>query len=227
MERSDSTCWTIIRGAAAGAAADREDFVRRYDHVIRTYLAARWQHSSYRQEVDDAVQEVFLECFRQGGILGRADPDLAGGFRAFLYGLTRNVALRVEARLTRHRRTELPDGINLESVAADDASLSKVFDRAWAADLLVEAGQVHAEQAIQMGPEAIRRVDLLRLRFQEGLPIRDIAKRWGVEAAVVHREYAKARQEFKAALLCVLALHYPGSQTDFEQQCADLLAIVG
>jgi RNA polymerase sigma-70 factor (ECF subfamily) len=227
MGQSDSTCWSVIRGAAAGVAADREDFVHRYDHVIRTYLAARWRNSSYHQELDDAVQEVFLECFREGGILGRADPDLDGGFRAFLYGVARNIALRVESRRTRHRRTELPDGLNLECVANDDATLSKVFDKAWAACVLGEAGQVHAEQAKQMGPEAIRRVDLLRLRFQEGLPIRDIAGRWEVESALLHREYAKARQEFKAALLQVLAFHCPGSQEHLEQQCADLLAIVG
>jgi hypothetical protein len=76
------------------------------------------------------VQEEFLECFRQGGILGRAGPDLAGGFRAFLRGVARNIALRIETRLTRYWRTELPDGLSLESVAADDASLSKVFDKA-------------------------------------------------------------------------------------------------
>jgi RNA polymerase sigma-70 factor (ECF subfamily) len=226
MDRSNSTCWSVIRGAAAGGAADREAFVRRYDRVIRTYLAARWQYSSYRQEADDAVQEVFLECFRQGGILGRADPELPGGFRAFLYGVARNIALRVEARVTRHRRTELPDGLNLENVAADDASLSKVFDRAWASGVLAEARQVQAEQAKQLSPEAVRRVDLLRLRFQEGLAIRDIAGRWGVEPVAVHREYAKARQEFKAALLHVLTFHCPGSPAHLEQQCADLLAII-
>jgi hypothetical protein len=92
-----------FRGTATGAAADREDFVRRYDHVIRTYLAARCQHLSYSQEVDDAVQEVFLECFRQGGILGRADPGFAGGILAYLYGTVLNIALRV----ARERRSVL------------------------------------------------------------------------------------------------------------------------
>jgi RNA polymerase sigma-70 factor (ECF subfamily) len=227
VERSDSTCWSVIRGAAAGVAADQEDFVRRYDGVIRTYLAARWQQTHYRQELDDAVQEVFLECFRQGGILGRAQPDLAGGFRAFLYGVTRNIALRVEARLARSRRTELPEGCHLEGLAADDASLGTVFDRAWAAALLVEAAQRQTERAQQVGQEAVRRVELLRLRFQEGLPIRDIARKWGVAPALVHREYARARQEFKAALLDVLAFHHPGSPAQIEQHCADLLAIVG
>jgi RNA polymerase sigma-70 factor (ECF subfamily) len=68
---------------------------------------------------------------------------------------------------------------------------------------------------------------LLRLRFQEGLPIREIARQWQVEPAVLHHEYAKARQEFKAALLQVLRFHQPEPAADIEQQCADLLAILG
>jgi len=224
---ADSTCWTVIQGAAAGSAADRDDFVRRYAPVIRAYLAARWGESRYRQELEDGVQEVFLECFRQGGVLERADPVHAGGFRSFLYGVMRNVALRIEARLARHRRSEPPEGFDLESFAADEPSLSEVFDRAWATSLLREAGRLHAEQAKPRGEEALRRVELLRLRFQEGLPIREIARQWQMEPAVLHHEYAKARQEFKAALFQVLAFHQPGSAADVELQCSDLLAIIG
>src|SRR5437660_55060 len=131
MDRVDSTCWTVIQGAAAGRAADREDFARRYTPVIRAYLAARWQASRYQQELEDGVQEVFLECFRQGGVLERADQAHAGGFRSFLYGVVRNVALRVEARLARQQRSEPPAGFDPENVAADEPSLSQVFDRAW------------------------------------------------------------------------------------------------
>src|SRR5262249_11740037 len=138
MGRTDSTCWTVIQGAAAGSAADREDFVRRYTSVIRAYLAARWQDSRYRQELEDGVQEVFLECFRQGGVLERANRVHAGGFRAFLYGVVRNVALRVEARLARHRRLEPPAGFDPEDLVADAPSLSQVFDQAWARSLVRE-----------------------------------------------------------------------------------------
>jgi RNA polymerase sigma-70 factor (ECF subfamily) len=70
-------------------------------------------------------------------------------------------------------------------------------------------------------------VELLRARFHEGLPIRDIARRWGTDAAALHHEYAKARQEFKAALLEVVAFHHPGSPTEVEQECANLLAHLG
>jgi RNA polymerase sigma-70 factor (ECF subfamily) len=227
MDRADSTCWTVVQGAAAGSATDREDFVRRYASVIRACLAARWQGSRHQQELDDGVQEVFLECFRQGGVLDRANPVHAGGFRSFLYGVVRNVALRIEARLARHRRSEPLEGFDPESLAADEPSLSKVFDQAWAISLVREAGRLFAEQAKPRGEEAVRRVELLRLRFQEGLPIREIARRWQVEPAVVHHQYAKARHEFKATLLQVLAFHQPGSAADLEQQCSDLLAILG
>ena len=68
------------------------------------------------------------------------------------------------------------------------------------------------------------RVELLRLRFHEGLPIREIARRWGTAAEVLHHEYARARQEFEAALREVVAFHHPGSPEEVEQECSNLLA---
>jgi hypothetical protein len=70
-------------------------------------------------------------------------------------------------------------------------------------------------------------VELLRLRFQDGLPIREIARRWGADAAALHHEYAKARQEFQAALLEVVAFHHPGTPAEVEQACANLLTSLG
>jgi len=64
---------------------------------------------------------------------------------------------------------------------------------------------------------------LLHLRFEENLPIRTIAERWGVAASGLHHAYALARQEFKAALLAVVAYHLPGSPTEVEQEAASLL----
>src|SRR5262249_31179656 len=101
----DSTCWTTLRDAAAGGGPAREEFASRYAPMVRAYLAARWRASPLLQELDDAVQEVFVECLRQGGALQNARADRPGGFRPFLYGLVRNVALRFErARARRHER---------------------------------------------------------------------------------------------------------------------------
>ncbi len=225
MPRAKSTCWTVIEGAAAGCREDREHFARRYAPVVRAYLAARWRTSACQEFIDDAVQEVFLDCFKQGGVLERADRKSAGGFRAFLYGVARVTALRVETRWARERERQSPSGIDLENVEVSEDSLSKVFDRAWAKALFREAADLHAERARESGEPARRRVELLRLRFHDGLPIREIAERWQIDVALLHHEYAKARQEFKEALLEVMAFHHPGSSAELEQECADLAAL--
>jgi RNA polymerase sigma-70 factor (ECF subfamily) len=215
----ESTCWTLIRGAAAGRAADRDTFARHYAPAVRAYLAARWRSAPLLADLDDAAQDVFLACFRTGGALARADAG-RGGFRPFLYGVVRNVALRYERHRARHR--EHPAANELE-LAARDAELSSVFDRAWATEVMRQAAQRQAERAAAQGRAAMRRVKLLRLRFQDGLPIREIARLWHADAAKLHHEYAQARAEFRAALLDVVAFHHPGPRAAVEQEAADLL----
>jgi RNA polymerase sigma-70 factor (ECF subfamily) len=112
-------------------------------------------------------------------------------------------------------------------VEADEDSLSRVFDRAWAQAVLREAARRHEERAAAHGEEARRRVELLRLRFHEGLPIREVSRRWGADPAVLHHEYARARREFRAALLETVAFHHPGTPAELEQECANLLALLG
>jgi RNA polymerase sigma-70 factor (ECF subfamily) len=217
MPTSESTCWTVIRAAAAGSPSDREELARRYLGVVRAYLAARWRGSALLPECDDAVQEIFVECFRQGGALEAAGDGRVPSFRAFLYGVARNVARRFESQ---PRRPAGP----LPKIAANEAGLSRLFERTWAQGIMTEAARLQRRRASERGPEAVRRVELLRLRFEEGLPIRTIAKRWGVPSAGLHHAYALARQEFKAALLEVVAFHHPGSPAEVEQEAASLLA---
>ena len=227
MAQSESTCWTVIEAAAAGAADGREEFARRYEPLVRLALAARWRTSPCLQELDDAVQEVFVECFKQGGILDRAERGRSGGFRAFLYGVIRNVACRFERARAQVREHQAPGEMDLDQIQGDEVSLARLFDQAWARALLREAAVLMEERARRAGAAACRRVELLRLRFHEGLPIRAIAARWQTDAAVLHHEYARARQEFKAALLDVVAFHDPGSPAELEQECANLLAALG
>lgn len=226
MTDSESTCWSLIEGAASGSAADREQFARHYAPVIRAYLAARWRGTPGLSGLDDAVQEVFVECFRRRGVLERAERERPGGFRPFLYGVARNVARRFEAR---HARHGAPAEQDLEAIADDEPSLSRAFDQAWARTVLREAAARQEAQARRAGPAgeaALRRVELLRLRFHEGLAIREIAHRWQTDAAALHHEYAKARQEFKDALRQVVAFHHGGSDADVEQECVGLLGML-
>jgi hypothetical protein len=88
---------------------------------------------------------------------------------------------------------------------------------------MAEVAELQKTRAHERGPEAVRRVELLRLRFEENRPIRAIAQRWGVDASSLHHAYALARQNFKAALLEVVAFHQPGSSAELEQEAASLL----
>jgi RNA polymerase sigma-70 factor (ECF subfamily) len=216
---ADATCWTLIGAAAGGDAAAREQFARRYQPVARTYFAARWQGHP-QHTVDDAVQDAFVECFKPGGVLSKARESPPDGVRSFLHGVLRNVARR-------HEEKYRPGVPLAEDQPADDTTLGRAFDRAWARSLLQEAARVQAESA--RGDErATRRVELLRLRFQDGLPIRDIAARWNEDAAKLHHEYATARDEFRAALTRVVAFHLPTATPDqVADACRGLLGSLG
>ena len=213
----------MIRGAAAGQERDQADFARRYLPVVRVYLAARWKGSPLRGVLDDAVQEVFVACYKSDGALARADSQRPGGFRAFFYGVVRNVAREHERGYARGKERQPESGFLDEHVPSDDDGLSTVFDRSWAMSLLEQAVARH--KATAEDERALRGVELLRLRFEDGLQIRTIASRWDMDAAKVHKEYARARDAFKDALTDVVAFHHPGSPGEVERECARLLAL--
>jgi RNA polymerase sigma-70 factor (ECF subfamily) len=224
MAAAESTCWSVIQGAAIGSKKDREAFAGHYAPVIRAYLTARWRGTGRRDDVDDAVQEVFLECFRQGGALAKADSSRSGGFRAFLYGIVRNVALRIEAQRAKEKKRRAGEPVELDDLPQDDERLSRVFDLAWARALLREAAALQEEQSRGEGEVAQKRVQLLRLRFYDGLPLREIARLWQIDPAQVHLEYAKARVEFKRALATVVGFHHPSSTPgEVGRECEKLL----
>ncbi len=221
MNSSLSTCWSTIRSASAGDPQAREEFARRYTPPVRAYLAARWRHLGDDGLVEDAVQDVFMECFRPDGILDRVVDERPKEFRAFLYGVARNVALRIE----RHKARDNP-GLYEEQareIEARETSLSEVFDRAWAEAIVGEAAAAQARQAEIDGEDAMRRVELLRLRFGEGKPIRKIATEWDADPALVHRQYRVARSEFRKALESVVHFHYPDSPENANRALAEVL----
>lgn len=189
----------MFRGIASGDPAARERFARADEPVVRACLAHRWRGTGFVGEIDDAMQEVFVDCLRGGGALGRAIPDRPGGFRAYLFGITANVARRVEKSRCRDR-ARLAGAIDAAELAADDTGLSSVFDRAFKLTLLEQAVLRHQAKTATQEEPGRRRVELLRLRFQEDLPIRAIAARWNEPAAKVHKECARARGDFREAL---------------------------
>lgn len=218
---TSTTSWTLIDAASAGDREAQSRFVSNYLPAVRAYLEARW--GPRRGAVEDAVQDVFWDCLREDGALGRTQPSTSRSFRAFLYGVTRKVAARHEER-QRRERARIDSSTPTHGLLAREEALSRAFDRAWAHALLDAAAQRMAAEAAAQGEEAERRVAILRLRFADGLPIREIARRWETSSARLHREYARARLEFRHALLVEL-----GRAEDCktaEAECAQLLDIV-
>ena len=221
----DLTCWTLIHDAAAGEAAARAEFARRYLPVVREALRAVAGARADEADLEDAVGEVFVECLKTEGLLERARSGQGAGFRAFLFAACRNVALRQRTRRAR-RREAAADTAVIEALEPDEEhSLGEAFDRAWAVELLREAGERQAQAAQVAGPAAVRRVEILRLRFQEALPVREISALLDLPADFVHHEYAQARREFERALREVLAEHNPDAPEAAARELRELLAL--
>lgn len=215
----------MIRAAAAGAAPERDAFARRYAEPLAAYFAARWRGGPLAQEGDDAVQEVFVECLRDGGALRKAAPG-EGGFQPFLYGVARNVARRFEERRAARKGAQA-ESVELDRLPIDEPSLSRAFDRAFAQALLREAAALQRARAVAAGERAVRRVDLLARRFGDDQAIRDVAREWGVDAATLHHEFATARREFVLALQEVVAFHDPrATPGEVARRCAELARLV-
>lgn len=223
MSETHATCWTLVLGAAAGRHAERDEFARRYESLVRAFLRARWGGSRLAGLIDDTVQDIFLELFRAGGALSRFDAQKVSSFRSFLYAVIRNVTRRVEAG-ERRRERSLPAGSGLDLLEGDEASISVVFDRLWARSVIHQATRRYRE-ASRGDPEAERRVELLELRFGDNLPIREIAERWGVDAAHVHKWYARAREEFRRVLLEELSFHL-AAETPVERELSLIASLL-
>ena len=219
-----STCWDDLAAVARGEQDQRRRIAERYLPVVRGWLQQRWRAGPRREQVDDAVQEVFVECLRTGGAVARAVQDGRGAFGGFLYGVARNVARRWEQREGRRREQPL-DGA--PDPPLDETSQSRAFDRLWARTLIAQAQAELARTAATRDEAARERVALLRARFVEGLPIRDIARERGQDPAHVHRQYALARSEFHRALRDVLRFHDPDDPRDLDGRCRDLLDLLG
>lgn len=218
----EATSWTLVTLAAAGDDSARSRFWSSYVTPIRAYLQKRWFGSPLRDQVEDAVQDVFIECFKEGGALQAADAA-RGGFRGFLFGVVRNVARRFEARRPQ------PAALAEETawwmaLPAREASLSRFFDREWALGILRQAIVSHEERVTALDDGSARRWQVLKLRIDDGLPVRQIAERLGEDTATVHNEYRRARREFKASLRDVVAFH--GAE-DLEAEYQRLIALLG
>jgi RNA polymerase sigma-70 factor (ECF subfamily) len=215
-----------VENAAAGDRAAREEFGQRYLPVVRAYLCARWNGRLSADELEDAVQEVFVAFLGENGVFERMRPGRDEPFRPLLYGIVRNMALRVEQARLRKLDSPGTESFRADENAASEASLSRVFDRSWAESIMRDAVDRQEETARENGAGAVRRFELLRLTYDERLSMPEIAARWELEPGFLHKELARAKSEFKDALKAVVAFHHPGAPEVVETECRELLILL-
>lgn len=213
-----TTSWTLVLDAAEGAPEARSLFVARYEPALRRYIAARWRLPLDHEHVLDATQEAVLECLKDGGALSRVDADRSSGFRAFLFGVARHVALRQEEQ----RRRGAVTPILPEHAPVDERRLSAVFDGAFAEILVSEALELMCVRRAEGG--GALQSELLDMNYVQGLPAREIAVRLQIEVTRVYKLLHAARRDFRAALLDVMRSQHPEkSDAELEDEMHTLL----
>lgn len=226
MSKLKTTCWTMIAGAASGRPDEQERFVATYGRAIRDFLIARSGRGTPVLDIEDAVQEVYLECLREGGALEKANPHRPGGFRPFLFGVVRNVARRIEGRRAGRREVNPHSDLVRNGQTDVESDPRHVFDRSWARTMVREARARLRERATEGDEAARRQFELLRLRYEEGKPVRVIATEWGEPAQRLHHELGRAKKAFQDALRQVVAFHLPGTSSEIDHECRALLALL-
>jgi len=214
----------VIRAAAIGDSGARSTFANTYQAMIRSYLEIRWRGRVLANEIGDAMQEVFVECLKPGGVLERADAD-QGELRGLLRRVAQNVARRFEERAIQRGRVQPADSAWFAKVQSDDPGQTTVFNRCWAHSIIEAASLRFRELAAQDGEAGRRRIDLLERRFGSDEAIREIAAAWNLPAQDLHNAYKKARKEFYRCLRDVIAFHRPDA-TDLEHECREVLAML-
>jgi RNA polymerase sigma-70 factor (ECF subfamily) len=90
--------------------------------------------------------------------------------------------------------------------------------------LMREAGQRMLDRSTD--EKARLRVELLRLRFGRDLSMPEIAAQLDMDLAALHRQYARAREEFRSCLRTVVAFHCVRTETELDDECRRLFELL-
>ncbi len=198
---SAAATWRMVQAAAEGDERARATFAQRYGNTVQRWLWFRWRHTPLRSYVDDAVQDVFVECLKPRGALSHVHPELAPhGFDAFLRGVVHHVACRVErseARNFRHRRRLIEGAI---PPAPPRLGSPEQLDHRWAQERIRTALR---ELDRQSPPMAHSLREFLRMHFEKELTVREIAALWREPVNRVHELRRRACRRFRECLLRV------------------------
>src|SRR6266540_1877000 len=159
----------------SGIALSAERLLRRHASFVARFLV---RLGLQPDEIEDAVQEVFLVAHRQGGYRpGPAQP------RTWLAAIALRVSMKTKTRNHRSRR----DRKILSELMTFVGPSANVFDE-------MEAREIVQRILDEMDPE--RRAVLILFEL-EGEACESIAAALGIEIGTVYSRLYRARQEFQ------------------------------
>lgn len=170
MEADDQAL--LVRWKEGNSAAGEALIGRHYDSVVRFF-----QTKAHR-DVDDLVQRTFLHC-SEG--IGRYRGE--GSFRAFLFGVARNLLLELYRGRRRQADNVDPD-FGVSSVRALDPGASTAFARREEQRAMVDALQ-HIPLELQVA---------LELYYWEELSVGELAEVLGIPPGTVKSRLFRGRK---------------------------------
>jgi RNA polymerase sigma factor (sigma-70 family) len=213
LSNDDEHRWNLIRRAADGDAHAREQFVEAYAPVIRaTMTKLRWGHSP-TQDIDDAIQDTFVDLLRPRGALERFDPKRCPSFLAYLRGVVRNIARRRARQASRARERQVQPAV-IGRIPSLTRSASRAHEVKLAEARVRTAWKRWARSAKNEYQRL--RVWILEQRFHEGKGIAEMARDRGLCPAVVDYHYRFALRELRKTLRKVIREQEPSARVDEE-----------
>jgi len=179
--RHDPPDDVLVRRARRGDDEAFAELVRRWQ---RPLMARALAAVGRVEEADDLVQETFLRAWRN--LRGLRNP---GGFGAFCLTTLRRLVV------DRSRRGDVPAEAGDEAAAAAPDPAPGPEDELLAAELR----RAVREELAALPPG--RQREVFRLRFGEGLPLREIASRLGLHAGTVKVHLFRGTRQLRARLV--------------------------
>ena len=212
-----TTLWSRIEEIQRGDNSEAVwTFVSRYRRPLLSFVERRGFST---QDAEDVVQEVFLRLFTKEA-LARADRE-RGRFRSFVLGIAKHVMSEERARRSAKKRgggerpiplSEIPEVVQKESDETE-------FEGIWADHLLRRALDALEED----NPRQHR---TLKMRFEEELSYREIAKRMDRNLQQVKNDIHRARRKLVKRIKKEIE-GYCSSQSEFEDEVSSFLSFLG
>ena len=186
MDTSSNECETniddVVNRVLGGDSAEFETIIQRYEKPLRVWLVT---HSGSFVDIDDVLQAAFLTAYSK---LHEYEPS--SNFGGWIFSIARFQLLTELSRLRRQSN-------NQHRFAAE--LLQRGGDRQKEATFLIENSRLESlEHCLNRLRESER--ELVRWRYDEGIPLVEMATRRGRSLTAIKKDLWKIRRRLHTCI---------------------------